>query len=224
MTKNTNVADDDVKDDNANEEEVDKQGADDTDTGDNKPDTNGSTSSDDVKTFTQDDVNRMMAKEKKQGRSSAFNELGIDPSNEKMVKAAKAFFSKLSDNDGDDDTDGNDSDDSKSSELEYELVMANAKIAAMKQGVNPQYVDDVVTLVSNRMKQDESMKLDTAIGELKKKYPGWFVVEQTSKNIGKFGTGASISASSSKGADDSLGKRLAAQRKVSSSKKSYWKN
>lgn len=223
MTKNTNVADDDVKDDNVNEEEVDKSGADDTDTSDDKSGANDNTSSDDGKTFTQDDVNRMMAKEKKQGRSSAFNELGIDPSNEKMVKAAKAFFSKLSDND-DDDTDVNDSDDDKSSELEYELVIANAKIAAMKQGVNPQYVDDVVTLVSNRMKQDESMKLDTAIGELKKKYPGWFVVEQTSKNIGKFGTGASISASSSKGADDSLGKRLAAQRKVSSSKKSYWKN
>lgn len=222
MTKNTNVADDDVKDNDVNEEEVDKPDADGTDTGDDKSVVNGSTSSDDVKTFTQDDVNRMMAKEKKQGRSSAFNELGIDPSNEKMVKAAKAFFSKLSDND--DDADGDDSDDGKSSELEYELVMANAKIAAMKQGVNPQYVDDVVTLVSNRMKQDESMKLDTAIGELKKKYPGWFVVEQTSKNIGKFGTGASISASSSKSADDSLGKRLAAQRKVSSSKKSYWKN
>ena len=221
MTKNANVADDDVKDDNVNEEEVDKSGADDTDTGDDKSGANDNTSSDDGKTFTQDDVNRMMAKEKKQGRSSAFNELGIDPSNEKMVKAAKAFFSKLSDND---DADDDGSDDSKSSELEYELVMANAKIAAMKQGVNPQYVDDVVTLVSNRMKQDESMKLDTAIGELKKKYPGWFVVEQTSKNIGKFGTGASISASSSKGADDSLGKRLAAQRKVSSSKKSYWKN
>lgn len=222
MTKNTNVADDDVKDDNANEEEVDKQDV--NDTGDNKPGTDDNTSSDDGKTFTQDDVNRMMAKEKKQGRSSAFNELGIDPSNEKMVKAAKAFFSKLSDNDDDDDVDGNDSDNGKSSELEYELAMANAKIAVMKQGVNPQYVDDVVILVSNRMKQDESMKLDTAIGELKKKYPGWFVVEQTSKNIGKFGTGASISASSSKGADDSLGKRLAAQRKVSSSKKSYWKN
>lgn len=221
MTKNANVADDDVKDDNVNEEEVDKSGADDTDTGDDKSGANDNTSSDDGKTFTQDDVNRMMAKEKKQGRSSAFNELGIDPSNEKMVKAAKAFFSKLSDND---DADDDGSDDGKSSELEYELVMANAKIAAMKQGVNPQYVDDVVTLVSNRMKQDESMKLDTAIGELKKKYPGWFVVEQTSKNIGKFGTGASISASSSKGADDSLGKRLAAQRKVSSSKKSYWKN
>lgn len=224
MTKNTNVADDDVKDDNVNEEEADKQGIDDTGTDENKPDTNDSTSSDDIKTFTQDDVNRMMAKEKKQGRSSAFNELGIDPSNEKMMKAAKAFFSKLSDNDDGDDADGNGSDDDKSSELKYELVMANAKIAAMKQGVNPQYVDDVVTLVSNRMKQDESMKLDTAIGELKKKYPGWFVVEQTSKNIGKFGTGASISASSSKGADDSLGKRLAAQRKVSSNKKSYWKN
>ena len=224
MTKNTSATDDDVKDDNVNEEEVDKSGADDTDTGDDKSGANDNTSSDDGKTFTQDDVNRMMAKEKKQGRSSAFNELGIDPSNEKMVKAAKAFFSKLSDNDDGDDADGNGSDDGKSSELEYELVMANAKIAAMKQGVNPQYVDDVVTLVSNRMKQDESMKLDTAIGELKKKYPGWFVVEQTSKNIGKFGTGASISASSSKGADDSLGKRLAAQRKVSSSKKSYWKN
>lgn len=223
MTKNVNIADDEQgKLENENlQDGNDEQEADD---GIGSNDASGNEGKgEEPKTFTQEDVTRMMAKEKKQGRSSAFNELGIDPSNEKMVKAAKAFFSKLSDN-GDDDADGDDSDNGKSSELEYELVMANAKIAAMKQGVNPQYVDDVVTLVSNRMKQDESMKLDTAIGELKKKYPGWFVVEQTSKNIGKFGTGASISASSSKGADDSLGKRLAAQRKVSSSKKSYWKN
>lgn len=220
MGKGANEVEDDVN--GVEGEEVEDEAGTNGDDG-NKPDNGNDNSSAKGKTFTQDDVNRMMAKEKKQGRNSAFNELGVDPSNKKMVEAAKAFFSKLFvSDDNDDNSDAGD--DAKSTELEHELIVANAKVAAMKQGVNPQYVDDVVTLISARMKQDESMKLDTAIGELKKKYPSWFVVEQTSKNVGKFGTGSSISASSSKGADDSIGKRLAAQRKVSSNKKSYWNN
>ena len=223
MAKGASTVDDDVKNTEGNEPE-DAAGTDGTEDESNKLDSSSDNSAGGDKTFTQDDVTRMMAKEKKQGRSSAFNELGIDPSNKKMVEAAKAFFSKLSGGDSVDDDASDAVDDGKAAELESELVVANAKVAAMKQGVNPQYVDDVVTLISARMKQDESVKLDTAIGELKKKYPSWFVVEQNSKNVGKFGTGSSISASSSKGADVSIGKRLAAQRKVSSNKKSYWNN
>lgn len=222
MTKGASIVDDDVKSTEGNEPEG-AVGTDGTEDESNKPD-GGDNSAAGDKTFTQDDVTRMMAKEKKQGRSSAFNELGIDPSNKKMVEAAKAFFSKLSGGGSVDDDASDVVDDGKAAELESELVVANAKVAAMKQGVNPQYVDDVVTLISARMKQDESVKLDTAIGELKKKYPSWFVVEQNSKNVGKFGTGSSVSANSGKSGDNSLGKRLAAQRKVSSNKKSYWNN
>lgn len=223
MAKGASTVDDDVKNTEGNEPE-DVAGTDGTEDESNKLDSSSDNSAGGDKTFTQDDVSRMMAKEKKQGRSSAFNELGIDPSNKKMVEAAKAFFSKLSGGDSVDDDASDAVDDGNAAELESELVVANAKVAAMKQGVNPQYVDDVVTLISARMKQDESVKLDTAIGELKKKYPSWFVVEQNSKNVGKFGTGSSVSANSGKSGDDSLGKRLAAQRKVSSNKKSYWNN
>lgn len=223
MAKGASTEVDDVKNTEGNEPEG-AAGTDGTEDESNKPDSSSDNSASGDKTFTQDDVTRMMAKEKKQGRSSAFNELGIDPSNKKMVEAAKAFFSKLSGGDSVDDDASDVVDDGKAAELESELVVANAKVAAMKQGVNPQYVDDVVTLISARMKQDESVKLDTAIGELKKKYPSWFVVEQNSKNVGKFGTGSSVSANSGKSGDNSLGKRLAAQRKVSSNKKSYWNN
>lgn len=223
MAKGASTEVDDVKNTEGNEPEG-AAGTDGTEDESNKLDSSSDNSAGGDKTFTQDDVTRMMAKEKKQGRSSAFNELGIDPSNKKMVEAAKAFFSKLSGGGSVDDDASDAVDDGKAAELESELVVANAKVAAMKQGVNPQYVDDVVTLISARMKQDESVKLDTAIGELKKKYPSWFVVEQNSKNIGKFGTGSSVSANSGKSGDNSLGKRLAAQRKVSSNKKSYWNN
>lgn len=223
MAKGASTEVDDVKSTEGNEPEG-AAGTDGTEDESSKLDSSSDNSAGGDKTFTQDDVTRMMAKEKKQGRSSAFNELGIDPSNKKMVEAAKAFFSKLSGGDSVDDDASDAVDDGKAVELESELVVANAKVAAMKQGVNPQYVDDVVTLISARMKQDESVKLDTAIGELKKKYPSWFVVEQNSKNVGKFGTGSSVSANSGKSGDNSLGKRLAAQRKVSSNKKSYWNN
>ena len=42
------------------------------------------------KTFTQEDVNRMMAKEKQQGRNAVFNELGINPDDADAISLIKA--------------------------------------------------------------------------------------------------------------------------------------
>ena len=44
------------------------------------------------KTFTQDQVNRMMTREKNQGRNAVYKELGIDPKDTKTVAQFKAFI------------------------------------------------------------------------------------------------------------------------------------
>ncbi len=44
------------------------------------------------KTFTQDQVNKMMTREKNQGRNAVYKELGLNPKDKNMVNMFKAFI------------------------------------------------------------------------------------------------------------------------------------
>lgn len=183
------------------------------------------------KTFTQDDVNRMMTREKKQGRNSVYNELGIDPSDTDSIELIKSIMSaKKQSATGDDDAStASQANDEKVAELEHRAKVAEAKAEAMMLGVKPQFVDDVVTLAAAHLaEQGEGAEFKTVIGELKSKYPLWFGGDEDDKNAaGKSGTGSSInpdSGSNGSKKDEGIGKRLAAQRKPSGNGKkfSYW--
>ena len=183
------------------------------------------------KTFTQDDVNRMMTREKKQGRNSVYNELGIDPNDTDSIELVKLFMSgkKQSGSTDDDASTASQADDEKVAELEHRAKIAEAKAEAMMLGVKPQFVDDVVTLAAAHLaEQGEDAEFKTVIGELKSKYPLWFGTDEDDKNAaGKSGTGSSInpdSGSNGSKKEEGIGKRLAAQRKPSGNGKkfSYW--
>lgn len=178
------------------------------------------------KTFTQEQVNKMMAREKNQGRAAALKELGIDPKDAKAVAMVKAIFASQRSND-----EGSNVENEKVSEAERRALVAEAKAEAMMVGVQPQYVDDVVALALAKIGDDETADLKSVIGEYKTKYPMWFKVEDdkgsgdAGKKTGQKGTGSSIksNAGSNKDKDGGkgLGARLAAQRK-STIKSSYW--
>lgn len=193
----------------------------------------GSGSADDkpkAKTFTQEQVTRMMTKEKNQGRNAAFKELGIDPKDPKMVKMVKALIESQK-TDEQKAKEKQDEENAKIAELEQKAFIAEAKAEAMQLGVKPQFVDDVVSLVVAKSSEDTDLK--TLIGEYKTKYPMWFGTDsedddtsKKQKKTGQKGTGSSIKS----GKDDkpskeekSLGARLAAQRKTGAKKSSYWK-
>ena len=184
------------------------------------------------KTFTQEQVNKMMTREKNQGRSAALKELGIDPKDSKMVAMVKALIEsqktdeqKAAEKDAENQT--------KMNEAERRAQIAEAKAEAMMLGVKTQYVDDVVTLALAKMTEDSDLK--TIIGEFKTKYPVWFGESEEDDTNGKGkakggatgqkGTGSSVKdkgkANGSKEVQG-LGARLAAQRKASSTKSSYW--
>ena len=111
---------------------------------------------------------------------------------------------------------------------------AEAKAEAMMLGVKTQYVDDVVTLALAKMTEDSDLK--TIIGEFKTKYPVWFGESEedddkgkgkdTKGKTGQKGTGSSVKTSKEdKKADEKgLGARLAAQRRGTGKKSSYWGN
>lgn len=182
------------------------------------------------KTFTQEQVNKMMTREKKQGRLAALKELGIDPKDTKAVAMVKALLE--SQKTDDQKAAEKAADDARAkAESDRRVLIAETKAEAMVAGIQSQYVDDIVALVLAKVGDDEDSDLKAIIGEYKTKYPAWFkeaeedgTDKSKSKKAGQRGTGSSIksnSGNSKKNGEQSLGARLAAQRK-SISKSSYW--
>ena len=192
--------------------------------------TGNTDSSKSEKTFTQDQVNRMMTREKNQGRNAALKELGIDPKDSKMVAMVKAMISSQK-TDEQKQAEAAKENQDKINEAEQRAVVAEAKAEAMTLGVKSQFVDDVVTLALAKMTEDSDLK--TIIGEFKTKYPVWFGTDSSDDEkddkkgkTGQKGTGSSVKTSkeSKNGNEKGLGARLAAQRKSSGKKFSYWGN
>lgn len=185
------------------------------------------------KTFSQKQVSKMMANEKRQGKSSVYNALGIDPDDKETIAAVKALVAERGASKSANTGDG--ADDSELTEMQERAILAEAKVDAMTLGCSPKYVDDVVTLALAKC-ADSGSDLKTVLGELKTKYADWFDGDSADdddneKNKSKkngAGTGSSMKRSQKRAKDgeeeQSLGARLAAQRvsKKGDKKKSYW--
>jgi hypothetical protein len=175
------------------------------------------------KTFTQSQVSSMMAKEKKQGKNSAYNELGIDSEDEELMKTVKEFVEfKKSSKAKEDEPNSN-----SNSELEQKLVLAEAKIEALALGVKSQYVDDIITLVASRIGGESDLK--TVLAEYKLKYPAWFGLtndgteDEDANNPDKNGTGSTLRTKTKKSdPENSIGSRLAAQRVSRQKNSNFW--
>lgn len=199
--------------------------------GDDKPDNDGAGGKQQPKTFTQEQVNRMMTREKNQGRAAALKELGIDPKDTKAMAMVKALIdSQKTDEQKAAEKAAEDS--AKQAEAERRAMVAEIKAEAMMLDAQPQYVDDIVALVMAKMGASEDADAKTIIGEYKTKYPLWFKESEEDdkggksggKKAGQKGTGTSVKSNSGGKSNDgakSLGARLAAQRKTHN-KTSYW--
>ena len=228
-TKN-NLTDEEI--DEQEEEEEQETGSEEKGS-DDKSKSGGKDTKKNDKTFSQAQVNKMMTREKNQGRNAALKELGIDPKDSKAMAAVKAFIeSQKTDEQKQAEKDAEAQ--NKAREAEQRAQVAEAKAEAMMLGVKTQYVDDVVTLALAKMTEDSDLK--TIIGEFKTKYPVWFGEsdkedgkDDKGKGKGKTGqkgTGSTVkSTEKEKDSDNkSLGARLAAQRKSGGKKSSYWGN
>ena len=228
VKKDVELEDEESKgaDNQGNKDEAGKSGSDD------KGET-GSENKDDKstgKTFTQDQVTKMMTKEKNQGRAAALNELGIDPKDTKMVAMVKAMIDSQK-TDDEKNAEKQSEEAAKIAEANQRALIAEAKAEAMQLGVKTQFVEDAVTLSLAKMTEDADLK--TLIGELKTKYPVWFGESDESDDkadkkskAGQKGTGSSVKSDKGKKEDEEkgLGARLAAQRKSNTAKSSYWGN
>lgn len=202
-------------------------------TGDDGAGAHSGTNDKQGKTFTQEQVNRMMTREKNQGRAAALRELGIDPKDAKAMAMVKALVASQK-TDEQRAAEEAAAADAKQRENDRRVAVAEAKAEAMAMDAQPQYVDDIVALAMSKMdamaEAGETGDLKTIIGEYKSKYPAWFKPagddegQSKSKNAGQRGTGSSVRSNpgnKDKGANKGLGARLAAQRKTTT-KSSYW--
>lgn len=173
------------------------------------------------KTFSQAQVNRMMAKEKREGKNSVYRELGLNPGDSKMIAMFKAFV------------DSQKSDEEKQKEQDNEMLnnlnaaneralVAELKAEVMMAGIKSNYVDDAVSLIRAKMTDDTDVK--SILTEFKTKYSIWFS-ESEEQDKKKDGTGNIIKNNQSDkkdGKKTGFAARLAAQKRVPTDKKSYW--
>lgn len=127
-------------------------------------------STEQARTFSQEEVNGLVAKESKKAQEQIFKSLGFED-----IKSAKEGFEKLKAWE-----DSQKSESEKSAEAlnakEQELAKAlsdnktlSAQLSALKQGVDADSVDDVIAL-SERLVSDE-VSIDDAIKQILTKYP-----------------------------------------------------
>lgn len=158
-----------------------------------------------AKNFSQEDLNKIAAKEKRDGRASVLKSLGLEDGEGADAELAKfkawadsqktatELAAELAKTES-----------KKASDNEMRAVLAETKIAVLSKGANPDFLDDLIALVSAKTTADS--KLDDVVEELKKKYPSFF--EASAANGG---TGSSFVKKTAPATAVGMGARLAAQ-------------
>lgn len=179
--------------------------------------TGGDPAGEPPKTFTQDQVNSMIAAEKRKNLSSVYRGLGFE-----SEEAAKEFVEKYKQEEEKSKSDLI-KEQEKSKQLEAEKKAEQAKAQdlqyrfdAMVEGCTAKAAADVVVLAKAKMTDDKDFA--AALKEVKEQYPAMF--GQTEDNGGGTGGGGTSPRSKLKTGDISgIGKRLAEQRKESNATK-----
>lgn len=172
------------------------------------------------KTFTQEQVNGMMAAEKRSGRLALLKELGYEVKDGAKASDVIAVVKGILDSGKTQQQKDQEAREKAEGDLSAEQTKSKqlqAKIDAMTAGVKPDYVDDAIALLSPRV--TDQKPLSKLLEESKEKYPNWFGEAEGSK-----GTGGPTNPPRGKGANtEGLGKRLAQANKPAA-KSSFFKN
>ena len=179
----------------------------------------GSNNAAGTKTFTQEQVNGMMANEKRSTQASLLRSLGYEVKDGKVQETLATIKGIL-----DQGKTQQQLDQEARQKAEGDLTAANARadnlqaqIDVMKAGVKAEYVEDAIALLSPRVTEDKP--LSKLLEESKTKYPNWF-----GESGGSQGTGGSTNpARRTSTATGDMGKRLAQANKPAT-KSSFFKN
>lgn len=162
------------------------------------------------KVFTQEEVSRMMAKEKREGKLSVLKELGVED-----VKNAKEGLKKYQEYLDSQKTEAEKAQAEvqrlaeEKAELEKKAQLADIQVSALKNGIKADFLDDAIILAQN--KKTDAMTYDDIFNELKQSYPNFAGTVQTPAPKGT-GDLPKPTATQHQSAADDYGKRLAEAR------------
>lgn len=96
-----------------------------------------------TKTFTQEEVNRMLANEKRQGRQAALKALGLDPNDKDAEKKAKAILDTQK-TQAEKDAEALTTEKNARAEAEAKALAAERKLAVLTTGCKAEFVEEVL--------------------------------------------------------------------------------
>lgn len=173
-------------------------------------------------TFSQDDLNRVGAKEKANGRKSMLKELGFADE-----KAAKEAMTKYNEWLASQKTEAEKTQEkltaaaNAQSAAEARASLAENKVEIMKAGGKAASVDDIMAMISVRV--DDKTDFSAALEAVKKAYPSFFT---NADGSGDTGTGGSLNRQNNNKGNTAqgIGARLAQSRAKSTDKNPYFNN
>lgn len=170
--------------------------------------------------YTQEQLNTMMANEKRTARQALLKSLGIElKEGEKYEDAIKRVKTTLDagKTQAQLDAEAKTKAEGERDEANKKVSALETKVAALSAGVKPEFLEDVITLAQAQVLAGRT--LEDALKNLKEKYPVLFGETEKDK-----GTGNPNNPARNKGGNtESLGKRLAKNSKHAV-KSTYFKN
>ena len=169
--------------------------------------------------YTQEQINTMMANEKRTARQALLKSLGIElKEGEKYEDAIKRVKGTLDagKTQAQLDAEAKAKAEGERDEANKKVSDLETKVAALSAGAKPESLDDVITLAQAKVSSGKT--IEDALKELKEKYPVLF--GESDKNNG---TGNSTNPPRKGANTESLGQRLAKNSKHSV-KSTYFKN
>lgn len=171
------------------------------------------------KTYTQAQINSMMANEKRTARQALLKELGFEVGDDQSYQTTVANIKKTLDAGKTQqqlDQEAKNKAEGEAKDANARAALAEMKVSALTAGVKPDRLDDMIILAQAKIAGGQ--KADQAFADLKKNYPDAFGVESSG------GTGNHVNPANKTGNDgESRGTRLAKQNKTSA-KSSYFKH
>lgn len=172
------------------------------------------------KTYTQEQLNAMMANEKRTARQAILKELGFDIKDDKSFKDTMNNI-KATLNAGKTqaqlDAEAKVAAETAKAEAEAKAAKLEMKVAALAAGANPEYLDDIIVLAQSKV--NETTTVENVMEEFKTKYPSFFTENSCGSGTGRSNNPPRKPPTGTEG----LGQRLAKVNKPAT-KSSYFKN
>ena len=171
------------------------------------------------KTYTQAQINSMMANEKRTARQALLKELGFEVGDDQSYQTTVTNIKKTLDAGKTQqqlDQEAKTKAEGEAKDANARAALAEMKVSALTAGVKPDRLDDMIILAQAKIAGGQEAK--QVFADLKKSYPDAFGVESSG------GTGSHVNPANKTGNDgENRGTRLAKQNKTSV-KSSYFKH